>query len=174
MKRKYIQPDAYASLILSELPKGILLNTAADGVMDTMTIGWGFMGTDWGRPVFTVLVRESRYTKELLDANPEFTLSIPLEGMDVRKIISFCGTKSGRDINKFEACALDCVKGEKVSSCAIAQLPLTLECKVLYRQDQDPAQIPCNLLKSYYPQQDYHTAYIGEIVNAYILEEDAD
>lgn len=172
MKRKTIQLDAYASLILDRLPKGILLNTAANGVMDAMTIGWGFMGNDWGCPVFVALVRESRYSKELLDANPEFTISVPLEGMNVASITGFCGTKSGRDVNKFEACNLTVVPGENVSTCAIAELPLTLECKVLYQQEQDKSQIPADILDRYYPDGDLHTAYIGQIVNAYILEED--
>ncbi len=152
------------------LPKGILLSTSANGEMDTMTIGWGSLGTDWSRPVFTVLVRKSRHTKTLIEANPEFTINVPLEGADVRKIISWCGTRSGRDTDKFADCELHVVPGEKVAAPAIAELPLTLECKVIYKQEQDKEAIKEDILKSHYPNGDLHTAYIGEIVNAYILE----
>lgn len=170
MKRIPIDLYDFAGHILRTLPKGILLSTSANGEMDTMTIGWGSLGTDWSRPVFTVLVRESRHTKKLIEANPEFTINVPLEGADVRKIISWCGTRSGRDTDKFKDCELHVVPGEKVAAPAIAELPLTLECKVIYKQEQDKEAIEEDILKSHYPNGDLHTAYIGEIVNAYILE----
>ena len=57
---------------------------------------------------------------------------------------------------------------EAVSVPGILQCPLTLECKVLYRREQDPALIPQDILdKAYGPQGDYHTVYYGEIVSAY-------
>lgn len=174
MKRTPIDVFEYASQILEPLPRGILLNTAAGGKMDTMTIGWGSLGEDWGKKVFTVLVRESRYTKNLIEKNPEFTLSIPVKGSDVKSIIALCGTKSGRDIDKFEACNLTVVPGHEVSTPAIAELPLTIECKIIYKQDQDPEAIQERFKSGYYPNGDWHTAYTGEIVAAYLLEEDED
>lgn len=172
MKRVPIQVNDYAGHILSQLPRGILLSSAADGVMDTMTIGWGMLGTDWSLPVFTALVRESRYTHTLLEKNPEFTLSIPLPGSDVRRILGFCGTVSGRDRNKFEEMNLHPVEGVQVKSPALAELPITLECRILYKQQQDPAAIPDDVKTAHYPTGDYHTAYIAQIVDAYLLEDD--
>lgn len=169
MRRIPINIYEYAGQILEQLPKGILLSTSADGKMDTMVIGWGTMGTDWGLPVFTVFVRQSRYTKVLLDKNPEFTINVPLKDADVRRIIGFCGTKSGRDYDKFKEMDLTVVPGEKVSAPAIDQFPITLECKVIYQQDQDAAAIPAEIKKRYYPTGDYHTAYTGQIINAYLL-----
>lgn len=171
MKRIPISLYEHAGHILEQLPKGVLLSSAANGHMDTMTIGWGTLGTDWNLPVFTVFVRESRFTKTLLEANPEFTINIPLPGADVRKILGYCGTKSGRDVDKFEMMDLHAVAGEKVSAPAIAELPLTLECKIIYKQDQDPAAIQKELIHRYYPTGDFHTAYTGQIVAAYILDD---
>ncbi|WP_323090392.1 flavin reductase family protein [Allobaculum sp. JKK-2023] len=169
MRRIPINIYEYAGQILEQLPKGILLSTRADDKMDTMVIGWGTLGTDWGLPVFTVFVRQSRYTKVLLDKNPEFTINVPLKDADVRRIIGFCGTKSGRDYDKFKEMDLTVVPGEKVLAPAIAQFPITLECKVIYQQDQDAAAIPADIKKRYYPTGDYHTAYTGQIINAYLL-----
>lgn len=169
MRRIPINIYEYAGQILEQLPKGILLSTRADDKMDTMVIGWGTLGTDWGLPVFTVFVRQSRYTKVLLDKNPEFTINVPLKDADVRRIIGFCGTKSGRDYDKFKEMNLTVVPGEKVLAPAIAQFPITLECKVIYQQDQDAAAIPADIKKRYYPTGDYHTAYTGQIINAYLL-----
>ncbi len=169
MQRVPINLYEYAGYILSQLPKGLLLNTAANGKMDTMTIGWGTIGTNWGLPVFTAFVRESRYTHALLNENPEFTISVPLPESDVRQILGYCGTVSGRNHNKFAELNLTAYKGQNVSSPAIYQLPITLECKVLYKQDQNPQSIPTNLISRYYSNGDYHTMYIAQIVAAYML-----
>ena len=67
-----------------------------------MTIGWGQFGVLWGRPTFTVYVRRSRYTHELLEQTNTFTVSVPASDT-MKKELSFCGTKSGRDLNKMDA-----------------------------------------------------------------------
>ena len=64
-----------------------------------MVIGWGGLGTVWGKPAFTVYVREHRYTKAQLDATGEFTVSIPMEGV-IPSIVKICGWQSGYDIDK--------------------------------------------------------------------------
>ena len=69
----------YAQHILQALKTGVLLTVKAGETVNTMTIGWGTLGIEWGKPIFTAFVRESRYTKELLDQNPEFTVNIPWE-----------------------------------------------------------------------------------------------
>ena len=174
MKRK-INVWEYAPQILEAVGKGVLVTTKADGVVDTMTIGWGTLGIEWGKPIFTVFVRESRYTKVLLDKNPEFTINVPLGDCD-KNIISVCGTKSGRDMDKIRELDLHLEEPETISVPGIRELPITLECKVIYRQDQDPAAVNEENTARYYPrneqfpQGDYHTAYYGQILAAYIIE----
>ena len=173
MKRKINVWD-YAPQILEQTGKGILLTTAAEGKVNTMTIGWGTLGIQWGKPIFIAFVRESRYTKQLLDKSGEFTVNVPLEQVD-KNILSLCGSKSGRDTDKFAALGLTLEAPESVSAPAIKELPLTLECKVIYKQDQDPSAIDPACDARYYAkgtpnENDYHTAYYGEIVNAYIVE----
>ena len=70
----------YAGQIMKTIGSGILLTTACEGKVNTMTIGWGKIGVVWSRPVFEVLVRESRFTKEYLDKTGEFTVNIPYVG----------------------------------------------------------------------------------------------
>ena len=173
MKRD-IQVWDYAGTILEEIGKGALLTTCADGKVNTMTIGWGTLGIEWGKPICTVFVRESRYTKQLLDKNPEFTVNVPY-GNETKEILRLCGTKSGRDMDKFQALGLTQEEGRTVSVPGIRQLPLTLECKVIYRQDQDPKAINEENDRRYYAkgtanEDDYHTAYYGQITAAYIIE----
>ena len=164
----------YVGTILEQTGKGALLTTKADGKVNSMTIGWGTLGIEWGTPICTVFVRESRYTKELLDKNPEFTVNVPYGACD-KQILSLCGTRSGRDMDKIAALGLTLEEAEKISVPGIRELPLTLECKVIYKQDQDPAAMNEEILSHYpktaqFPEGDFHTAYYGEIVAAYIIE----
>ncbi len=168
MKRK-IEAFDYANEITRAIGKGVLMTTCADGETDTMTIGWGTLGIQWGKPIFIAYVRESRHTKTLVDKNPEFTVNVPVGAYD-KNILGFCGTKSGRDVNKLEALGLHTEDGETVSVPAIRELPLTLECKVIYRQEQDKNAIAPFAMERYYADGDFHTAYYGEITAAYIVE----
>lgn len=173
MKREVNVWD-YASKILEVMDKGILMTTAAGGEKNTMVIGWGHLGILWGKPTFCAYVRESRHTKKLVEANREFTVNIPLGAVD-KNIIALCGSKSGRDMDKFAQLGLETEPGMTVSVPGIRQLPLTLECKVVYQQDQDAAAIDKAFLQRYYTPgtrngTDFHTVYIGEITAAYIIE----
>ena len=172
--KKEVNVWDYAGHIMQDIGKGILLTTKADGKVNTMTIGWGFIGVQWAKPVFVALVRESRYTKELLDKNGEFTVNVPLGEID-KNILAVCGTKSGRDMDKIRELGLTLEEGQTVSVPAIRELPLTLECKVIYKQDQDPAAIDPEVDARFYTkgtrnEGDYHTAYYGEITAAYIVK----
>ena len=173
MKREVNVWD-YAGKILEVMGKGILMTTAANGETNTMVIGWGHLGIIWGKPTFCAFVRESRHTKKLVDQNREFTINVPLGAVD-KDIIAICGTKSGRDMDKFAELGLETEPGLTVAVPGIRQLPLTLECKVLYQQDQEAAAIDPSALERYYTKGtrndgDYHTMYIGEITAAYIIE----
>ncbi len=177
MKEK-IEITYYANKITEALPKGILLNSKHEK-FNSMVIGWGGLGTIWGKPTFTVYVREHRYTKAQLDATGEFTISIPMDKI-IPAIAKVCGTQSGRDVDKEKAAHLTLENPEVINVPGIKEYPLTLECKILYSQKQELEKIPADIREQMYPQdvdgtyfmanQDAHTAYIGEIVDAYIIK----
>ena len=174
MKRK-IDLWQYAPQICEQTGKGVLLTTKAEGKVNTMTIGWGTLGIQWGKPIFIAFVRESRHTKAMLEKNGEFTVNVPLGTID-KNILGICGTKSGRDMDKIKELGLTLEEPNVISVPAIKELPLTLECKVIYKQDQDPnAILPEIQARSYPPffpdgRGDYHTAYYGQILDAYVIE----
>ena len=66
-----------------------------------MTIGWGGIGTLWGRTALTVYVAEKRYTKEFLDKAEYFT--VMAFDVEQSKVLNYMGTKSGRDGDKAQA-----------------------------------------------------------------------
>ncbi len=169
MKRN-VQAFDYANTICQAMPKGILLTTKNQEQVNTMTIGWGHIGIEWGRPIFVAYVRESRHTKILLDQTREFTVNVPLGHID-KKILGYCGTRSGRDTDKIKDLGLTLEPGENVAVPGIRELPLTLECKVIYQQEEALSAMPQDIIDHCYPGgQDPHTAYYGQIVGAYIIE----
>ena len=171
--KRHIDLWQEAGHILESVGKGILLTAAAEGSVNTMTIGWGTLGIQWGKPIFIAFVRESRFTKALLDKNPAFTINIPVGEYDP-SILKICGTKSGRDMDKFRELGLTPEEPETITVPGIRQFPLTLECKVIYKQVQDPDAINPENTDRYYQradqQGDYHTAYYGQITAAYVIE----
>ena len=172
MKRKVNAFD-YAGEICKAMQKGVLLTTACNGQVNTMTIGWGSIGVEWGKPLFTAYVRPCRYTHEMIEATGEFTVNIPMG--NVKNILGFCGTKSGRDTDKIAELGLTLEEPANISVPGIKELPLTLECKVVYKQDQVLDRLQDDLRDRYYPDRndtgDYHTAYYAEIVSAYLIED---
>ena len=177
--KKEINVFDYAEDILKKLDKGVILSSKAQDRVNCMTISWGALGIEWGKKIFTVYVRENRFTKEQLENNPEFTISIPAGEFD-KKIIGVCGTKSGYEMDKVKELGLDLEAPEVISVPGIRQLPLTLECRIIYKQEQDKMAISEEDKEKFYPQdvesnfhganKDFHTMYYGEIVSAYIIE----
>ena len=154
---------------------GILVTTKSGDQVDAMTIGWGSIGMEWGVQIFTAYIRDSRFTYELLEKNPEFTVCVPLDVADpkIKKALAICGSRSGRDVDKFEMAGLTRIDSEVVKSPAIQEFPLTIECRVAYKKLQEVAEID-KTLSSFYPATGNHSAphvaYYGEILKSYIIE----
>jgi len=168
----------YAGEICEAMKKGILVTAKVGDKVNPMTIGWGMIGIEWGKPIFITFVRDSRYTNQMLDDCGEFTVNVPFE-KPTGNILGYCGTKSGRDCDKVADLGLTLEVPVAISVPGIKELPLTLECKILYKQDQVVRDIPADLRDRYYPNRDsasdnsndYHTAFYGEIVSAYIIRD---
>lgn len=166
----------YAETIIKAIPKGCLVTTKAGEKVNSMVIGWGTYGVEWSRPMFVIYIREGRFTREQLDKNPEFTVNIPMGEYD-KKIIRICGSESGRNMDKIAEAGMTLVEGQEVSVPGIKEFPLTLECKVVFRQKQE-LELIAEKFQNNYPQsvpssnpmanRDPHIAYYGEIVNAYL------
>lgn len=161
--------------ILQAVNKGVLITGKSGDRVNSMTISWGALGIEWGKPIFTTFVRQSRFTKEFIDATGEFTVNLPVGDFD-KKITAVCGSKSGRDMDKAAELGLTLEDPSVISTPGIRELPLTLECKVRFAQDQDLANLDTEDVEKWYPveasgERDYHTMYCGEVVAAYIIED---
>ena len=180
---KEINIFEYAGEIFKALPKGILLTSEAEDCINAMTIGWGSIGIEWGTPIFTAYVREGRFTTELLERTGEFTICVPYGDKyekEARKIIGMCGSQSGREVDKLAKAGAHLVDAEMIRPPAIKELPLTIECRVVFEQVQPIKKISYRF-KKFYPEgvdsshvganEDPHIAYYGEILKSYIIED---
>lgn len=79
---------------------------------NVMTASWGFFGEMWGKKVAVVPVRDSRFTKGIIDEKQEFTLCVPF-GDKYKKELLYCGTKSGRDCDKVKDLCLKITPAKK-------------------------------------------------------------
>ena len=121
--KRVIEPFDYANEIMRAVETGVLLTTKAGDKVNAMTISWGTLGIEWGKPLFTVFVRESRFTKSLLDQVPAFTINVPRGAFD-RRILEVCGTQSGRAFDKIAALGVE----------PLVQLPdAHIHCKVNFQ-----------------------------------------
>lgn len=160
--------EQFSAEAASLMPKNAFMTTAHNGKINTMTIGWGSIGIMWGKPVFTAMVRQSRYTKELVDQSGEFTITLPYD--DTKEALALCGSKSGRDLDKIAAANLSLKTGQVVATPVIAARALQLECKVVFKQTMEQQNLDSANQSKWYANGDYHTLYFGEVVAAYKTE----
>ena len=130
---------------------------------NTMTASWGGLGVLWGAPAATCYIRPQRYTKEFVDREEYFTLSF--FGEEWRKALSLCGSKSGREMDKVKECGFT-VKTADCGAPYFEEASLVLVCRKRFAQEMDPNLMPDDVKEKWYPEKDYHTMYIGEIVQA--------
>ena len=152
-----------------KISKQWMLITAGDEKKsNTMTASWGGLGIMWGKNVATADIRPNRYTKEFVDANDTFTISFFDESY--RKALNICGSVSGRDKDKIKEAGLTpyFVDG----TAAFEEANLILVCKKMYHGDILPENFEDETIDTkWYPQKDYHTMYISEILKVLVKED---
>ena len=156
-----------ASKVLKQLEGGAFLVVKGKDRMNVMTIGWAMLGVVWSRPSMMVAVRNSRFTHGVIGEADSFTVTIPTG--DMKKEITFCGSKSGRDVDKFKECRLATNQAQKVSTPVLKVPGYHFECRIVYKTPMDPKSLSPDLEKIY-PAKDYHTLYFGEIMVSYLTE----
>ena len=110
----------------------------------------------------------SMLVSELIDAldAADFTVSIP--ALDMKNAVMYCGTQSGRDVDKFKELGMETKAAQQTTS-PIMDLPgLHFECRIVHKGAMDPAFLD-ESYQSFYPEKDYHTLYFGEILECYEL-----
>lgn len=146
----------------------MLITAGNEEKCNTMTASWGGVGIMWGKNAVTTYIRPQRYTKKFVDANDTFTISFFDESY--RKALNICGSVSGRDKDKIKEAGLTpyFVDG----TAAFEEANLILVCKKMYHGDILPENFEDETIDTkWYPQKDYHTMYISEILKVLVKED---
>jgi len=129
---------------------------------NTMTAAWGGFGILWGKKVCFCFIRPTRHTYGFTENTDTFTLSFFDDSY--RKVLSFCGSHSGRDCDKVKETGLTAAESES-GAVYFNEARLVLECRKVYFQDISPENfIDKSLDTKNYPLKDYHRMYAGEII----------
>jgi flavin reductase (DIM6/NTAB) family NADH-FMN oxidoreductase RutF len=129
---------------------------------NTMTASWGGLGVMWNKNVAYIVLRPTRYTKEFVDAKGSFSLSfLPAAH---KKTLNYLGAVSGRDEDKIAKSGLTQEFFGDVPY--FGEAHTVLICKKLFAQPFEPKAFLDPAIEKLYPQKDYHTLYIGQIIEA--------
>lgn len=159
---------AVAERAMDIIKKGAFLTVRNGDQLNTMAIGWAAFGFMWRKPILMVMVRKTRHTFRLIEKSNDFTVSVPTS--DMHDQVMFCGTQSGRDVDKFESLEISTKDSRKVNSPILDITGIHFECRVTYRSAMDPSFLDTDTHQEIYPKKDYHTLYFGEIVSCYETE----
>jgi flavin reductase (DIM6/NTAB) family NADH-FMN oxidoreductase RutF len=127
---------------------------------NTMTASWGGLGVLWNKFIAICFIRPTRHTFGFMERAEWFTLSF--FDKTHREALDFCGSHSGRDVDKIVATGLTPLVAES-GAVYFSQARLALECRKLYFQDLNPDRLLDPTTERNYPNKDYHRMYIGEI-----------
>jgi len=112
--------------ITNNKPGALIVSKAEDTNPNVMAIVWGTIGYIWRKPIFTVLVRPSRYTYELINKSGEFTANIPYPS--IKKVVMFWGYHNRRELDKFTKLVLTQLPSRSIKT------PIILECAINWVQ----------------------------------------
>ncbi len=143
------------------------LITSSDGTnVNTTAVSYGGVGQMWGKRVTFICVRKNRYTRELLDASNEYSISF-LDNEEYRGAMKYLEAVSGRDEDKIKGARLNVgyYKGVPL----IEEASNVLICRVLYRDEIDQnGFLDKSIPEEIYKNGDNHVIYVGEITKVLI------
>lgn len=147
----------------------MLITSGATDNCNTMTASWGGFGVMWFKPVVFVVVRPQRHTFSFLEKNDSFTLSFFDESK--RDILQFCGTNSGKDVDKIQKTGLTKF-ASKNGAVFFEEARLLLECKKIYSDDFKKQNFIDKSPLEKYSDDDFHRLYIAEITDCLLEKVD--
>ncbi len=113
--------------MLYPLPAVLVTTRSAEGKDNICTVAW--TGTICSDPVMlSISLRESRLSYTYLMETGVFAVNLTTEALV--RATDFCGVRSGRDLDKFEAMHLTKRPAEKIDCCVIEESPVSIECRV--------------------------------------------
>ena len=144
---------SFSEAIKKKFPEWVVLISTMDnrGRADVMPAGWAMIVSE--NPfMFAVAVNHVNYTNTCIRSGKEFVIGFP--GPDMEEVINYCGSISGRDVDKFKETGLEALPAVEVRPPLMGGCIVNLECK----------------LESELETGD-HTTFVGRVVAAHVDEE---
>ncbi|MHA1259638.1 MAG: flavin reductase family protein [Candidatus Heimdallarchaeaceae archaeon] len=105
----------------------LLISSSHRGKESIITIAWaGTVSSD--PPYVCIGIRKERFSYDLITKSKEFVVNIPT--FDMLREIEICGTKSGKDIDKWKECNFTKGESTKIEVPYINECPVNMECRV--------------------------------------------
>ncbi len=149
----------------------MLITAKHEEKINTMTASWGGMGVMWNHNVVFVFIRQSRYTKELIDNTDKFSLTFYPK--NEKKTLAYFGTTSGRDEDKISKVGYHVIFDNDTPY--FEEAKLTFICKKLSRHYiGKEGMLSDEINPKWYSGADennYHDMYIGSIEKILVKEE---
>lgn len=112
--------------MLYPLP-AVLVTCRYENIDNVFTVAW--TGTICTNPAMVYIsVRPERYSYEIIKKSKVFTINLTTK--QLVKAVDFCGVRSGRQINKFDAMHLECQEAQTINCPILKDSPVNIECKV--------------------------------------------
>lgn len=148
-------------LLMSAMNNTGIFVTLGKKTPNVMVAHWGMFGKMWGRDVFVLPIRSSKYSYQIITQTKSFALNVPAH--DMRGEISRCDAISGYSCNKFQELGLHAKRAKSIEAYVLGECGLIVECNAI-------AQIPPDGITTYNDTKiSSHTLFVGEIANCYKL-----
>lgn len=135
---------------------------------NAMTASWGGLGILWNKNVSFCFVRPSRHTYTYTEKASHYTLSF--FDPEHKKALQYFGSVSGRDEDKAAGSGLHPIFFDD-GQVSFAEASLVLVCRKLYIQNMEKSLfLDTSVLPHFYPADDFHRVYVGEIERVWIQE----
>ncbi|HIE50584.1 MAG TPA: flavin reductase family protein [Armatimonadetes bacterium] len=142
----------FSEAMRRKYPEWVVLITTIDeaGKANVMPAGWAMVASHQP-PLFAVSVGHTRYTHQLIRVQREFVIAFPGPGLE--EAITYTGSCSGREVDKFKESGLTPVAATKVKPPLLAGCVVNLECTLTGELEAGD-----------------HTIFLGRVVAAHVDE----
>lgn len=113
--------------MLYPLPAVLISCGDTEGESNLFTVAWAATVCT-NPPMVSISVRPERHSYGLIKSSKEFAINLTTK--ELAFATDFCGVRSGRDIDKWNACNLHKFPADTISCPLVSESPVNIECKV--------------------------------------------
>ncbi len=149
-----------------ELKEKPAIAVANDGIeTNGLTIGWAGFGVLQRKPMATVYIHKTRYSKHIFDKAMYY--SICFMDNDYKNQLGYFGRVSGRNENKMEKCGMTIIENDVAPY--FEESSVVILCKMMGKSDFDKDNVDENVFE-WYQNEGVHSQYYGEIIKVLVKD----